>query len=498
MTDLIENEDFRGDANTKGQISPEVHVLAEVQDPGDTDWYAVELAAGREYTFNARGSADGRPYTIDNVTLTLVSAFGKAVDDNEYGGLGYDASLTYAPETSGTFYVQAAGDGSDTGSYALTMTGGAAGRADELPNTSATPATISAHSPGVDVTIDELGDKDWLKTYLSAGQDYTFNFAGARSSNPYTLDNTYLALYNRFEKELADAEYGGRGHDAALTYTPSESGIYYLEAGSREGPGTGSVSVFGGNKGPNDDYASNQTTDGVLRSGNPIQGTIDGVGDVDWFLIDMVADRGYVINLVGDHPDNPYSLEDSLLEVYNEEGQLLLDDTYGGEGYDAMLQLMPSVGGRYYIAASSHDGGTGTYELNVQGVTGPDTATLYADTVPAIMRLYLAGLGRTPDETGLTYWTEQALDGTPLTVMANGFLGSAEFADRFGSDLDNAAFIDQLYQNVLDRAADEPGYQYWNGQMEGGMSRSEVLVGFANSAENQANFAEGGYDGVWF
>ena len=48
-----------------------------------------------------------------------------------------------------------------------------------------------------------------------------------------------------------------------------------------------------------------------------------------------------------------------------------------------------------------------------------------------------------------------------------------------------------MYQNVLGRDADSSGLNYWLGQLSSGAeTRYEVLLGFAESAENKALFTE--------
>jgi len=102
-------------------------------------------------------------------------------------------------------------------------------------------------------------------------------------------------------------------------------------------------------------------------------------------------------------------------------------------------------------------------------------------------RLYQAALGRAPDATGLDYWTAQ-LDSHTLNMdgVALGFINSAEFSSKYGL-LDNTRFVVQLYQNVLHRASDPSGEQYWIGQLDSGTSRAAVLVGFSDSLENKIN-----------
>ena len=51
--------------------------------------------------------------------------------------------------------------------------------------------------------------------------------------------------------------------------------------------------------------------------------------------------------------------------------------------------------------------------------------------------------------------------------------------------------LDYLYQNILDREPDKDGYDYWVRQLNNGIEeRSELLLGFAESTENQTLFSE--------
>ena len=52
-------------------------------------------------------------------------------------------------------------------------------------------------------------------------------------------------------------------------------------------------------------------------------------------------------------------------------------------------------------------------------------------------------------------------------------------------------YVKNLYQNILDREPDAEGYDYWVGQLNSGIEdRSELLLGFAESNENQTLFSE--------
>ena len=75
--------------------------------------------------------------------------------------------------------------------------------------------------------------------------------------------------------------------------------------------------------------------------------------------------------------------------------------------------------------------------------------------------------------------------------MAEKFLDSAEFTQRFGDDdaMSNNAFIARMYLNVLDRPSDVAGAAYWINAMNAGATREQVLMSFSDSAENQAHSA---------
>ncbi len=106
-------------------------------------------------------------------------------------------------------------------------------------------------------------------------------------------------------------------------------------------------------------------------------------------------------------------------------------------------------------------------------------------------RLYRAFLGRTPDKGGLTFWIARRRTGTwSLTRIADFFAGSSEFTAKYGS-LTNRAFVTLIYTDVLGRAADPAGVDFWTGQLDKGRrTRGGVMVGFSESNEyktKQAN-----------
>lgn len=102
----------------------------------------------------------------------------------------------------------------------------------------------------------------------------------------------------------------------------------------------------------------------------------------------------------------------------------------------------------------------------------------------SVARLYTAGLGREPEALGFEYWMSEYTSGRrDLLSMADFFVAGPEFDAKFGS-LNQLGVINQMYENVLDRPADDGGLTYWNQRMDDGLTRGELLMSFSESPEN--------------
>ena|SRR5215207_843000 len=106
-------------------------------------------------------------------------------------------------------------------------------------------------------------------------------------------------------------------------------------------------------------------------------------------------------------------------------------------------------------------------------------------TSPAaqVTRLYDTVFDRKPDDLGLTFWTNSLRAGTGLDDLAEVFVASPEFRDRYG-DLGTGEFVSLLYRNVLDREADAAGQAFWTDAIASGRAdRDDVVLAFSESPE---------------
>lgn len=109
-------------------------------------------------------------------------------------------------------------------------------------------------------------------------------------------------------------------------------------------------------------------------------------------------------------------------------------------------------------------------------------------TSPAaqVTRLYDTVFDRAPDDAGLTFWTNALRAGAGLDDVAELFVASPEFRDRYG-DLSTGDFVNLLYRNVLDREADPEGQAFWTTNLQSGrVDRDDVVLAFSESPEHVA------------
>lgn len=97
----------------------------------------------------------------------------------------------------------------------------------------------------------------------------------------------------------------------------------------------------------------------------------------------------------------------------------------------------------------------------------------------AVANLYQAVFGRTAEFDGLDFWFEQADKGVSVKAIAQGFMASSEY--KLGS-LNNAQFVDALYQGLMGRGGEAAGAKFWTDALSAGVSRADVIAAFAEAA----------------
>lgn len=98
-----------------------------------------------------------------------------------------------------------------------------------------------------------------------------------------------------------------------------------------------------------------------------------------------------------------------------------------------------------------------------------------------VERIYEDVLGRAIDDAGRDYWVNGIVNGTytPDDVVLT-ILKSQEFVGR---NLNNEQYVTALYEAFLNRAPDSQGLANWVNALNNGATRDDIARGFASSTE---------------
>jgi len=239
---------------------------------------------------------------------------------------------------------------------------------------------------------------------------------------------------------------------------------------------------------------------GLENSNDTVNGTL---------LSDIMDGRSGNDTLYAGYGDDNVSGGDGNDILYGEVGNDMLvggdgsNQLFGGDGSDSALYL----GIRNTL--DIQDNGDGTYTVNRDAIEdllnsieyiGFDDGSMsvgYAvevrDNQEEFSRFYNALFERLPDNDGLAYWVNDLIDasyggrGNTIQGAAQAFTDSAEFQSLYGPSINNYDFVNLLYQNILNRAADQAGYDYWVAEINQAGNRGGMVVSFANSGEYIGN-----------
>ena len=101
-----------------------------------------------------------------------------------------------------------------------------------------------------------------------------------------------------------------------------------------------------------------------------------------------------------------------------------------------------------------------------------------ADLTNQITQNYQDILGRAPDQAGLDYWLRQAQGGAKLSDIKNAFVNSQE---------NTLQELPNLYQDLLGRAPDQAGLDFWTQSAQKGTSLADIQNAFKTSPEYLAS-----------
>ena len=200
-----------------------------------------------------------------------------------------------------------------------------------------------------------------------------------------------------------------------------------------------------------------------------------------------IVGSAYADNIAGDDLNNVI------------DGGLGDDFLYGNGGLDTLKYSFEKA--KYNITTTHVTGIEGSDYINsIERIVFSDSSLAFdtggANSAGGIYRTYKAAFNRTPEKTGFGYWIDRADNGASAVQMAEEFVWSAEFQTLYGvTTSDNylvgndiEAVVDLFYRNVLGRAPDQGGLDYYASTIVAqDKTGGRVLAEIADSAENRTN-----------
>lgn len=469
-------------SNPFGQLLLGGTVTGSVDSQADRDVYAVELEAGVAYTIDLAGG------TLVNTLLRLHDSTGAvlAVNDDIAPGSNPDSRLSFVPTVAGTYFIEAgASAGGLTGTYKLSLSSPDS-HVDEFAD-GLTDATHPIHLLTVGgVALGKLEvptDHDWFRVKLTQGEVYVVSLTGTPDGGAGRLEDAYLWLHDAAGTIVAENDdiVGGDTTDSQLVFKATETGFYYVEAGSYQDRYSGTYTIEVAATTGADDFAD--AVDDVspplghVAAGGSATGDLETAADRDWFALQVTAGTTYRVGLTGAEGGGG-TLPDPLVVIHDADGHFVAsnDDIDPGVIVDSQLDFIALTSGTYYVeAASFNDLYSGTYTVTV-------SASKTVDDV--ITGLYAGYCERAPDAAGEAYWVQRLEAGMGLGAIARSFAVQAEVKGVYGflanpdpgNDAALHAFIGEIYDNLFHRAPDAAGEAYWIGQMKSGQRPVELAV----------------------
>lgn len=228
----------------------------------------------------------------------------------------------------------------------------------------------------------------------------------------------------------------------------------------------------------------------VLDSGNT---TIDGSDGNDTLI--LTAGDDSITGNVGNDSVFAGAGDDTIVSGIG------IDTVDGGLGFDVVQvagtasQWAVNSDGEVVVISGAPGSGNAVEAVNIDfisftGAVGNQFSTVvtYNEDQAVAMRQYQALLDRSADQGGAEYWLNAVNNGFSDVGVADAFIGSQEYIAKYGTQT-NTEFVQQLYENALNRSAEQAGLDFWVSALDRGASRGQVSVAITETPEGAEKIA---------
>ena len=378
-------DDYTADSLTNGSVAVDGIATGDIETGNDFDWFAVQFVAGRTYVIDIEGADTGAGTLLNPVLRGVYDADGNRIagTQNNDGGDGRNARLTFTATETATYYIAARGRMNQTGDYTVRVT-------DNTPDLGDITdlATVRFESGSLDGSTDAV-----------AYWHFTLSEAKTVGLRLRRLDaDADLVLEDADGNELYSSREGGTANERLnVTLLP---GTYYVRV-EAQGTGANDFRLRYGVSEPDpavvaelqsaqqqpqqpivqvpeeppliaqpqiaDDYTANIDTTGTVEVDGSTTGEIEVGRDRDWFAVTLEAGKVYAFDLTGSATGDGTLFDPNLRGIYDDGGNRIAGTANDDSGIDLNSHVIftADAAGTYYVAAGAWRDGTGTYTLSV-------------------------------------------------------------------------------------------------------------------------------------
>ena len=167
---------------------------------------------------------------------------------------------------------------------------------------------------------------------------------------------------------------------------------------------------------------------------------------------------------------------------------IIAQDRSGADGIDTLVSIQ-----NLQFSDQSFQTSWFTDALNL--------ATSNPSQFKVMTQMYLAYFDRAPDAMGLYFWAAGSYEGSSNIEISNTFASTPEFISTYGSispqssSLVLSNFVKAVYENVLDRPAEQAGLDWWlNGLVTNQVTPGNFILSIIEAVNGQT----GTIDSIYF
>lgn len=232
--------------------------------------------------------------------------------------------------------------------------------ADTVPGDTSSTVTLAIGS-SVNGVLDTLGDHDWYRVTLTAGQTYTFTIGATGAGD---IQDSYLRLHNGAGTLIAendDIAFPGNTY-SRIVFTATTSGTYFVNVGAYNDLETGNFRLTAASDLTDSIPGSSATTASLTVDGPAVAGVLDAAGDHDWYRVSLVAGTTYTFFTSATGGAND---PDTFIRLFGTDGSTqLAENDDGGGGTYSLIRFTPTTSGTYFLDVGGfNDAASGNYRV---------------------------------------------------------------------------------------------------------------------------------------